>query len=1303
MANFFDYEQTQGIKKNNKNFFDYDEQKAELETQPTSFFDYNEQNELKNNTSNSFFDYKEQPTKLKRSKPNKSKIKYLPNGEVDTEHYKAHIDEIADIPQVDMPVMGNIVDSNGKVLSGGVSKDVRYYNERFPDRKNRFSYDIEEFKNKNNKNIGDIAKLTGSALWNIPTGFVSNIAKDTGDTVKGLAQMLGAGINKTIFTPVMRMAKGQAPVTDENIENAKKFGKSYVNSITSLPKLFQRDEQGRNKYRVQYRQDHPEVAAMKDALVQGLKENYGQKDIDIISENGINFDPVGFAQSYYAHPLNLLDVVGLGEVGKLKPIAQLTKGGQASNLAKTLGNKTIRPKYSENLVINAGQRVLESEPVQNIVNMVDESSLRPITDITADFLGLNPDSRLLGSKGANIRQTKLLEQANQTNNITQRNEAFKNNAELFSGLEDAEAKNLIKSIESGQGQAYIERLKNLIKPDIYLDDAAAKEYQNLIKQDLDNMKADKFKLQTAHNSSRKGIFTQVIDNGLDMDLRRADESYNSLINKIKRNPALLDNENYIDSLYNELGKNLNFPDDALNEQYYTNLTKAIDKGFEYNDITRNLEQSKTFDYRAEKELNNLQPLSERAKEVKQALRNKVQENADFYVERGLLEQNTVNELPINNYASIKYNKPIESLSDAEKVEAFKDFNKLSEEQRPFYIPMMFEDNLKASDFFANTTKRYKPNELRQRKAGMGLEVNKRGSQRVYDPVELMNRLDAHRIKLVNTEKMINEVIENFAKPYKVGENLIEGYVPFNPDAFLKFYRGSINLNETTLRKIQELGNIDTAMKEAIEESIRTLPDEIVSYMGAMKNNNIYQIPKEVAETLSFGKGKKGILEQAFDMGTAGFKRKVLGLSPKWFINNRIGNGIMAGLKGVGIDDYIKALRIDDKQFPKELLSDSLYEAEKTIIGRTGGGDNNTFSNLSRFLGGEFIDTSTLKGIDKTKMQLANSLAIPGKVINSITDKMFAFNQYFEKLERKATYLSNVDKIGRKMMKTTGQNIVKQDELMKYIENNEPLKAEVLKNVNETLGDYISMTPVERRVLRKAIPFYSWFRTITRYTLSLAETNPIRADLVNKIATVFYEENTNLPEYQQGATKTEFNSNITGKPLLINYEHSIPFSTFGDTADNPVSLFNPLITRPIEAMTGNRFFMNRPLVSPNYENQFGGGYKDLNKMNEGEYIQELPIGERLKALPLDYIRTSVPTAEAFERVGIGTLMNLYNNKGFKPYDALFDTGIGGYNYDEGFYKNPKGWNNTEQLLRMFFPIQQEGQKKEVKRPPKRKVK
>lgn len=1066
--------------------------------------------------------YEETPQQLPPKQKVKTSYTYPKGGiksvkKMSEEEFKENIDSLYDIPQVDIPKRGLLTNSDGKqYLTGGVKVEAqatpeeRNYETRFEDRGGNF--------------------------------FV-NAGKDIKDVVTGLGQMAGNVGNFLVARPLMNALLGDKSIPlKDRVFNGEGIA-DIKNVINDAPQTLQ-------------------------ALGEGLKANYGQGDLDMVNwermkegKSPINVDLAGLAQSFYAHPLNLLDLVGVGEVGKIGNVAKLTKGGQTSKFAKTVGNVSLSPKYSENLVINAGQRALETQPVQNLINAIDNSPMRQLTDVGADFLGLSPDSRLLGSKGAGVRQAKLIEQANQTKNIAERNKLIKENNEVFSGLSDSEAKAFVKGIESG--------------------------------------------------------------------------------------------------------------DNAV---------------FEGNEKLSNM---------------------------RDAFREKVNKNAEFYKDRGMLAEDTIHDLPVNTYASIKYNKPIDSLSDMEKLDALKDIEKLPAEQKPFYIPMMYDDKLRAGDFFADSMKRYKPSELKHRKVGMGVEKNARGGERVYDPVELANRLDAHRVKLVNTENMINEVIDNFAKPLDLAkEKVIDGYVPFNPDSFLNFYKKTIDLNEATIKKLSELDNIDSALRSSIEEAIKNLDDDIIEALGVSKRTKIYQIPKEVADTLMSGKKAKGIWESMIDMGTAGFKRKVLGLSPKWFINNRIGNGIMAGLKGVNLSDYFKAFNLADELLPDALKTKSMYEAEKTIIGRTGGGNNSTFGNTMRLLGGEFINTSDLKGMKKAGIVLANSLGVPMKVINKITDTMFSFNQKFEDWERRATYIHSankvtkntmIDKVGRDLMKTTGQNIVKQDELLKNVIKDEKTLDAVMKEVDNTLGDYSNMTAVERRYIRKMIPFYSWLRTITRYTLSLAETNPIKADMVNKLSMILNEENEKLPEYQRGSVATKFKSERTGKPLRLNYEHSIPFSTFGETADNPVGLVNPLITQPIEALQGHRFFMNKAFVSPNYENVYNGGYASLYPDNAGEYSQDLPISERLKAIPVNVARTSIPALDWTERVGAGTLANLLSGNGFQPYDALYDTSFGGYNYSDGFSSKPKGWTNEESLLKLLLPIQQEGQARGDVKKLKRKVK
>lgn len=1187
-------------------------------------------NEFKSSTSQIIEQYDEKMEQIEKADP---------------ETYKKEFDKANNIPQGNpqkkevflMDAEGNTYEpSQTPYLAGGIKKN-RSYAERFPDRK---------------EGVG---------------GFFHNAGQDVKDTVTGLSQILGQGLYKSAIRPLIRLGKGQTPFDSENVENGLNFLRSGANSLKTLPLLGQKTEEGGNAYFAQFEKDHPELTSVAQALGEGLKENYGQKDIDMFrlenlkeGKNPINVDLQGLGQSLHAHPLNLLDVVGLGEVGKVKQIANLTKGGQVSDFAKTVGNSSLSPKYSENLLINAGQRLAETKPIQELIDYIDNSEkLKPLSDVTADFLGINPDSRLLGKQGAETRLAKVLDQQTQANKTLERNKAFAENKKLFEGLDPLtpeEQKLLIKGIETGNGSAYENMpttTQQTLKP--------SKE----VKEILEGFKYEKGNLNDYRSSNRyKNAYHSTIIDPLSYDIEQAQRAFNSdvLGDMAKNQERLLKDPSYYAELENKTaGIVKSLPTEAQTD-FYNKMVDAYSGVLENGTIIKNIEKTS---------LNISPEVAEKLKPYRDALKSKIDENAEYYIKKGLLDPQVAHTTPINTYAAHKFNKKIDDLTEAEKLDALKEINKLPDESKPFYIPRMFEEELKASDFFVNPKKRYTPNELKHRGSGIN------DTNRIFDPLEIVNQLDAHRIRLENTDNLINEVITNFAEPYQGA--LKEGYIIFNPDTFKTLNKQSLDLNNSTLKNIEETGDIDTALRKTLEETISQSKEQTKEMLDAINQGKVYQIPKSVADTLMHSKGKRSELGILFDMATTGFKRKVLGLSPKWFINNRIGNGIMAGLKGVGLENYIKALNVAEDLLPDELKTKTMYEAEKYLLGRAGTGSGSVSDNVIRLLGGEFMNTDDLKGFAKVGAETANLLGVPAMVINNLVDKMFKFNQKFEDFERRAVYIHNVDKVGRRMFKTTGQNIIKQEELLKEVLQNKDVLNEVLKAVDNTLGDYTNMTAFEKRHLRRIVPFYSWFRTVTRYALSLPESNPFRALIVEKASRVLREENEDLAEYQRGSIPTEFKGENTGKALRLNYEHSNPFSTFGETAESPIGVLNPLIVQAIETASGRRFFGNRLLSSPNYKAINNDFYMD----NEGNKVNQLPISERAKALLIGSARNTIPGLEWAEKVGFGLLDNYLKGEGLTPKDALFDTALGGYNY-----KPSNRWSNQERLYKLLFPLQQE---------------
>ena len=228
-----------------------------------------------------------------------------------------------------------------------------------------------------------------------------------------------------------------------------------------------------------------------------------------------------------------------------------------------------------------------------------------------------------------------------------------------------------------------------------------------------------------------------------------------------------------------------------------------------------------------------------------------------------------------------------------------------------------------------------------------------------------------------------------------------------------------------------------------------------------------------------------------------------------------------------------------------------------------------------------------------------------------------------------------------------------------------------------------MTSAERRIVRKIVPFYSWTRTITRYAMSLPETNPLRADLIAKImeAQALSMEDSETPEFQKGSVDTGMVNPITGKEYVLNYRRSVPFETFGNVGDSPLGLLNPFWQQIINSGVGKDVtFSDRPYTSRNYETDYGGHF--YNK-ETGEYM-DLPANEKLASFPLNLARNTIPLAPETEKV----LTSLFTGR--LP-DELYDTSLGGYNYDE-VQKRPKGFTIQDQLLKDVLNIQQKAQKR-----------
>lgn len=668
------------------------------------------------------------------------------------------------------------------------------------------------------------------------------------------------------------------------------------------------------------------------------------------------------------------------------------------------------------------------------------------------------------------------------------------------------------------------------------------------------------------------------------------------------------------------------------------------------------------------------------------------EAEDYKIKSGKLNRNRADNLIVEQYASRKFNKKFEDLTKEDKLQAFSEVMAIGMKEgnkSPFYVPHKSKEQLlDLGDLFESKSYKNSPSELakvrsKATKDNLETNINKIADQLSSEAIRIKNSID-----LVDSVKhAFGEAVDLTRKD----SGIKEGYVGVNTKAL---YQAFVN-NWSKSEMIETLQRDANLLEELIGKDITKLYEDLTKYDC--------QIPRHIYDQLFFGQGKTTKVEKALEFGNDNFKRGVLGLSPKWFINNRIGNAVMMGLKGVNASHVIRALYKDDKYFPEEILGNNILESVKGITTKKYYTGNTAVDAWLDVLGGKTIKTSKLRGAEKAKAVAINTLAIPGKVVNKLTNTMFAFNQKFENLERKATYLKYFDKQSKAIRKNVGQNIVKQNTLlMEEALKNKNVRELLVENVEQTLGDYISMTPAERRFLKQVIPFYSWFRTISRYAYSLPTKDPIRLSLANKLGRIADAENLDdddLKDYQKGARDSGLVDERTGKHLMLNFSHANPLSTFFETSDNPIGVVSPFITNALEAYNGKKFFLDTPLSSKKYISKYDGGKRKYYDIEKKEFVEQLPASEKLKYYGLSTLRNINPMLKGIER-GSGYISNKLsaNNPDksqggeWMPYDKLYDTSLGGFNVGDKNRKYGKSYSKKSQFLRSVLPLQEADYKK-----------
>lgn len=341
-----------------------------------------------------------------------------------------------------------------------------------------------------------------------------------------------------------------------------------------------------------------------------------------------------------------------------------------------------------------------------------------------------------------------------------------------------------------------------------------------------------------------------------------------------------------------------------------------------------------------------------------------------------------------------------------------------------------------------------------------------GTERIIGrstPEDLGRVLDEsifHQLNQVSDVTRAKDIVENIFK--STGEVIIrkldklpKGKVAFNPNLFNEQIAKDLTAGKAPDFKL-------AISKANVADEGSLLVDKI--YMEGLKN--------------VFKPSKLAPLRRL----TSSFKKAVLA-NPHWVMLNRIGNTINNAIGGVGIDDYIDAMR------NKDLLPDRLRQQTSfnsyINTGVEGLAPTTSLSLFKQPVNRIIRGVDKFKDSDKSLGDLGRLLATVFASSSDLTaNPLFRLESALERGDRYANFVKQAKDIAGDDWKG----------LLKKANTNDELYNKINTRVNKDLGDYLGRNyaiPSEvYEVLGETIPFYRFLTQTGRTSLHQLANHPL---------------------------------------------------------------------------------------------------------------------------------------------------------------------------------------------------------------------
>ena len=464
------------------------------------------------------------------------------------------------------------------------------------------------------------------------------------------------------------------------------------------------------------------------------------------------------------------------------------------------------------------------------------------------------------------------------------------------------------------------------------------------------------------------------------------------------------------------------------------------------------------------------------------------------------------------------------------------------------------------------------------------------------------------------EDQVNKLIE-----YGLPESLAKDFRLINEELPLRIYRIMDDVAVDFDKMITSEINKGASHAEAIEKVFGKSLDDLIGTIGkdisgakmksllavASRKTGWLVVPKQLTDTVLnkvvFNDTANKFIKEIWDTGLNVWRATTLPLRIGWHTINLVGNIGMTALSGGRLKDF---LAIVSKKFKNELEKTSQYmvttpEMELTgapLIRKTA----REMTETEKFWGGYEFKSKYSSGIQKG-LETVQKFGI--KPMDYILQKSYGLNAMIDAYGRQTSLIGQ-------LRKKAEQNLTSLDKALPGMEKaidsfikdslgNEVVVREAMKAVDEFYFNYIKMTDIERKFIRRYIaPFWAWYRHSVNMVAKLHFKYPNKGLILQRLAMIGNEAEKDLTEQVSGVPSEKMPEYLKGGVPIKRGE------TWITKWLNPLYLneafpsVNPVIKILAERATGAKMFpKGKEFTATNVVNIAGRRWKWDNTLKK----------------------------------------------------------------------------------------------------------